>query len=360
MKILSLLLAGAFSCDVKKCAEVGGSSLSLSELNEDWSKRTDFCPAGYGLVRLPEPLDCCLTCGRQNGEKCSVLEPCDNSVGLHCTSSGTCQPLQTRQCYVDNYSVPLQTGQSFWQSCDTECFCLEDGSLGCRKSKDKRSPDPECIQEGIIDVGMQKKPENTVREWRPADEKKGIKSCTIQTTKWSTCSRTCGWGFSDRLSNNNDDCIMEKQIMLCKLRNCEEEGSSLQRGTRNLQSRRKFAYGGPRSRSRRQLPICKIKKNKVRTRRDTKKTLSFSGCRTKKPYQMRFCPQCPGTHCCPDMEPVADNNEKYKGFKVKKIHFVCDDGVKFKKKLMVIKRCVCGPQCKPRMSLFSGRRFDSY
>lgn len=361
MRFIPLLLASvAICCDTKKCDELGGTTISLEELNLKWDQRSLICQPGHGLVELPAPMDCCLACGRQRGEQCDEFRPCDMTVGLEChqpdlTTSGVCKPRAGQKCFLQDEIGEINSGESFWQTCDTECICI-DGSLGCRKNG-ARSPETDCDDStSLLETAPGYRPGDSVREYRPADLEKGIKECTIQTTKWSPCSRTCGWGFSDRLSNHNNDCKMEKQIMLCKLRNCDDD-KSLKRGVRGMSSRYRY---GQRSRSRRQLPVCKIKNGKVRTSRDAKKALSFSGCRTKKPMQMRFCPHCPGKHCCPDMEPVAENNEKYKGFKVKNIQFICEDGIKFKKKLMVIKRCVCGPQCKPKMALFSRRRFDSY
>lgn len=47
------------------------------------------------------------------------------------------------------------------------------------------------------------------------------KNCITQTTPWSPCSKTCGRGISQRLSNDNAGCMMEKESRLCNLRPCE-------------------------------------------------------------------------------------------------------------------------------------------
>merc|ERR1719447_1529215 len=57
-------------------------------------------------------------------------------------------------------------------------------------------------------------------EVRPANEDKNIAACTIQTTQWTPCSKTCGWGFSERITNNNDACELVKEFMLCEMRKC--------------------------------------------------------------------------------------------------------------------------------------------
>jgi len=51
-------------------------------------------------------------------------------------------------------------------------------------------------------------------------------NCIEQTTEWSACSRSCGMGFSTRVTNRNQRCEMVKQTRLCMIRPCENEESS--------------------------------------------------------------------------------------------------------------------------------------
>lgn len=48
-------------------------------------------------------------------------------------------------------------------------------------------------------------------------------NCIEQTTEWSACSRSCGMGFSTRVTNRNRQCDMVKQTRLCMVRPCEPE-----------------------------------------------------------------------------------------------------------------------------------------
>ena len=47
--------------------------------------------------------------------------------------------------------------------------------------------------------------------------------CPVQTTEWSACSRNCGWGIRERVTNDNEDCDMRKETVLCQLRPCHYE-----------------------------------------------------------------------------------------------------------------------------------------
>ena len=83
------------------------------------------------------------------------------------------------------------------------------------------------------------------------------------------------------------------------------------------------------------------KKRKVKVQRGDKTKLSFSGCESKKAIKMNYCPACDG-HCCPDMTFKANTigeNKDYTGFKVKTVQFKCDNGEKFSKNIMLIRKC---------------------
>jgi len=42
----------------------------------------------------------------------------------------------------------------------------------------------------------------------------------VQTSKWSECSKSCGFGYSERITNDNKNCKFEKQMRLCEMRPC--------------------------------------------------------------------------------------------------------------------------------------------
>ena len=48
-------------------------------------------------------------------------------------------------------------------------------------------------------------------------------NCIEQTTEWSACSKSCGMGFSTRVTNRNPHCEMVKQTRLCMVRPCDQE-----------------------------------------------------------------------------------------------------------------------------------------
>ena len=117
------------------------------------------------------------------------------------------------------------------------------------------------------------------------------------------------------------------------MRKCEQ----VARAPLQRQSRRYKAY----SRSKRQLQCRMTKKRKVKVQRGDKTKLSFSGCESKKAIKMNYCPACDG-HCCPDMtfKPnTIGENKDYTGFKVKTVQFKCDNGEKFSKNIMLIRKC---------------------
>ena len=163
-------------------------------------------------------------------------------------------------------------------------------------------------------------------------------ACTIQTTQWTPCSKTCGWGFSERITNNNDACELVKEFMLCEMRKC---GASPKKEIPLARKSRRYP-GNRYSRSKRQLQ-CQIRKNRrIKIQRSSKKTkLRFSGCESTKAIKMNYCPACDGL-CCPDMsvkKGTIGENKDYSGFKVKKIKFKCDNGDKFEKNIMLIRKC---------------------
>jgi len=56
--------------------------------------------------------------------------------------------------------------------------------------------------------------------------------CMLQTSNWTECSRVCGWGLSERITNDNEDCMMTREVRLCQSMPCvdrnlviDDEGS---------------------------------------------------------------------------------------------------------------------------------------
>lgn len=46
------------------------------------------------------------------------------------------------------------------------------------------------------------------------------KKCLVQATRWTPCSRTCGMGISNRVTNENGNCEMRREKRLCYIQPC--------------------------------------------------------------------------------------------------------------------------------------------
>lgn len=59
--------------------------------------------------------------------------------------------------------------------------------------------------------------------WKPFFQNpvaKQQRKCLVQTTDWSPCSTSCGFGISTRVTSNNPLCKLVKESRLCQLRPC--------------------------------------------------------------------------------------------------------------------------------------------
>uniref|UniRef100_A0A8C9FZA4 CCN family member 3 n=1 Tax=Pavo cristatus TaxID=9049 RepID=A0A8C9FZA4_PAVCR len=197
------------------------------------------CPPG-----VPAVLDgcgCCLVCARQRGESCSPLLPCDESGGLYCdrgSEDGGGTVLEGDNCVFDG--MIYRNGETFQPSCKYQCTC-RDGQIGClpRCNLGLLLPGPDCPFPRKIEV-----PGECCEKWvcDPRDEvllggfpylvclpgqgsnvSDSSANCIEQTTEWSACSKSCGMGFSTRVTNRNQQCEMVKQTRLCMMRPCENE-----------------------------------------------------------------------------------------------------------------------------------------
>lgn len=45
--------------------------------------------------------------------------------------------------------------------------------------------------------------------------------CFPQTTDWSGCSASCGFGISSRVTNSNGQCKLVRETRLCQIRECD-------------------------------------------------------------------------------------------------------------------------------------------
>jgi hypothetical protein len=290
-------------------------------------------------------MHCCTVCGKQTGEECdTTLRPCDHTVGLTCQVSskksnhGICKPKPGKSCYANDEEYA--SGDSFFTNCKTECICV-DGIIGCRKAL-KPSPGCNPSEVTLMAKAAYVNPVNVIHN-RPANEEEDIEACQVQTTKWTPCSKTCGWGYSERVTNDNPECQLRQEIMLCEMRPCS--AASLARSSRRFNPHKKYSRAKRHSQC---TPKSKSKSRRgVKVIRGNKAKLQFSGCATKKRVKMNYCPPCDGK-CCPDMtlkDGAFGDNKDYTGFRVKNIKFKCDNNEVFEKNIMLIRKCHCGRQC---------------
>lgn len=301
------------------------------------------CPFGDSLVW--DQCGCeCRTCARQLNQPCNGITPCDDVKNLYCDENELiCKNLPGKSCVIGG--TEYQSGQEFQPSCLLKCTCLN-GDIGCMsacpsdsqnincKKNEKaikiKDPKNECCviykcvhknfkYEPLTDDGKHShsivaaaavKPE-TIELIRRADD-----DCVMQTTKWSECTKSCGIGISERVSNNNNLCELKREVRLCNIRPCKDEFLPPPKKAALLPSHL--------------LNNNNICKKPVRSKKSIR--LSFSGCLSEKSFRPKYCPNC-GSRCCLPKETET-----------KKFNLVCSDGEILQKSYMWISECSCSEQ----------------
>uniref|UniRef100_H2Z9N4 CTCK domain-containing protein n=1 Tax=Ciona savignyi TaxID=51511 RepID=H2Z9N4_CIOSA len=291
---------------------------------------TPVCPVGVSLI--PGECGCCKQCARQLDETCNDQMLCDPHRNLYCAYSdvdqreGRCVAKPGRACLSSGHTYV--NGESFLIGCKVKCTCM-DGVLACENNCPvtiTASAPKNCRHPQLV-----KRPNQCCSEWicsgarlhpnafRPriiamaANRRTPISitvrakdKCNVQTTEWSACSKTCGWGVSERVTNDNKACKLRKQSRLCQIRPCSANfADNIKRGKkciRTVKAQRRVQY-------------------------------SFSGCQSKV-YTPKYCGECVDGRCCTPKETVT-----------RPVKFTCDGGFKFKKRMMVIKSCSCHRKC---------------
>ncbi|NXH38384.1 NOV protein, partial [Dicaeum eximium] len=230
--------------------------------------------------------------------------------------------LEGDNCVFDG--MIYRNGETFQPSCKYQCTC-RDGQIGClpRCNLDLLLPGPDCPFPRKVEV-----PGECCEKWvcDPDDEEilggfamaayrqeatLGIVSdtsanCIEQTTEWSACSKSCGMGFSTRVTNRNQQCEMVKQTRLCMIRPCENEESSDKKG-----------------------------KKCVRTKKSARAVrYEHQNCTSVQMYRPRFCGLCSDGRCCTPHSTRTIH-----------VPFRCPQGKVLKKPVMFINTCVCHNNC---------------
>ncbi|CAK8684053.1 unnamed protein product [Clavelina lepadiformis] len=308
------------------------SQNNSTECEECVCPQTPTCSPGISLVE--DGCECCKVCARQLGESCDAKHVCDYHKGLFCDpETRVCKASPGRPCNVQGR--PYGNGELFQLNCRATCSCI-DGDLGCFPTcTTPRFPPAslsctrprlirrkgKCCGEWICPKGG-KLGKNVLRfdnevRGRPKTEVTFRNSCMVQTTEWSPCSKTCGFGISDRVTNDNEDCKLEKQTRLCNLRPCSMTEAS-------VTSRKR---------------TCR--KNVKHPKRVQ---FSLSGCISSAIYRPKYCGFCRNKCCRPKLSKTIT------------VEFECREGSEvtstFTRKMMWIKKCYC-EDCVNENDIFS-------
>jgi len=306
------------------------------------------CAPGIGMIW--DDCECCRKCAQQRGEMCDMMNPCDHTRGLTCQvvnskkNERECQPRPGgKTCFVQGRE--FANGEQFNPSnnCKLTCICVN-GDIGCYPTCQTKPPsnckNPRLCQPkkgeccGEWTCGRDKKCDKDYQQetslpfasaYKAPDITAAFReetNCYVQTTAWSPCSRDCGWGIRERISNDNDKCEMHKETKLCQVRPCNYENE-----LQSILESSKFKH-----------KLCS------RTVRAVPTKFSFSGCESKRTYRPRYCGKCKDKKCC-----TPDETETIE------VDFVCKKGdAQFTKKMDSIKTCKCENQCySQQLDIFS-------
>lgn len=327
-------LYGATCPPLHQCPQIckGPGSVSRQESNSQIPE----CPPGVGMIW--DECKCCRKCASQKGQICDIMNPCDYTKGISCQEinkkgEGICLPKPGgKTCFVNGHEYG--NGEEFQpshNSCTYTGICVN-GDIGvfptcarkppsnCEKPKLCKAQKGKCCGEWACDGKGCKNGYQDNLPFLPAHRPTEIQTirrddnCYVQTTAWSPCSRDCGWGIRERISNDNPECEMHKETKLCQVRPCDydDELNSL------LESKR-FKYKLCARTVKPQIPV----------------KFTFSGCESRTKHRPRYCGKCKDKKCC-----VPDETETIE------VEFICEkDGQTFTKQMDSIKSCKCNNQC---------------
>uniref|UniRef100_A0A8C6XGK1 CCN family member 1 n=1 Tax=Naja naja TaxID=35670 RepID=A0A8C6XGK1_NAJNA len=204
------------------------------------------CPPGVSSVF--DDCGCCQVCARQLNEDCDKLSPCDPHKGLEChfgadplANQGICWGKEQEGRTCEYNGRIYQNGENFQPSCKHQCTCI-DGAVGCQPLcplelplASLGCPSPrllkipgQCCKKFVCSKGSKKYKGVTleaqaglVQPFFQDQDTKQERKCLAQTTHWSPCSKSCGFGISTRINSNNSQCKLIKETRLCQVRPCE-------------------------------------------------------------------------------------------------------------------------------------------
>ncbi|KAL7884120.1 hypothetical protein AOLI_G00068900 [Acnodon oligacanthus] len=302
------------------------------------------CPLGVSWVL--DECGCCKVCAQQFNQDCGPDKPCDHIKGLRCHLGAGGDP-QRGLCRADAQGRPcefgghvFQHGEDFQPSCEHQCSCI-DGVVGCMPLCPDHLPLPaghcanprlhtppgRCCQEWVCDddnhisedphytqhsqhhtnhiskllqapSGNQARGES-FQEW--ASLPVPFSECFPQTTEWTQCSASCGFGISSRVTNRNPQCKLVRETRLCQIQECDITPT-----------------------------VRKGKECRRTVKSHEPEQITFAGCSTVKLYRLRTCGSCVDGRCC---RPSQTRSVR--------LRFHCPDGESLTRSVMWIQRCRC-------------------
>ncbi|XP_075409837.1 CCN family member 2-like [Tenrec ecaudatus] len=300
--------------------------------------KASSCPIGVNLVQ--DGCGCCPMCAKQLGDFCTKRDVCDVRKNLYCSFEaptsgriGVCRAKEGASCYVEGKEHT--DGETFQRGCRGMCTCRS-GEVSCEPlcPPPTSLPRPDCPFLRLVKI-----PGKCCQEW-VCDESKNLtmngsaledfmcfvlmayqleeavtrnprmmqRNCQLQTTRWSACSKTCGFGLSTRYSNGNVECRMEQQTRVCFNRSCKSQlEEEIKEGERCIHEI-KVPY-----------PL----------------KLLTDGCVSVKSYRIKICGVCNDGRCCtPELTTPHT------------VEFRCLDGEVLEKNIKFIKTCKCHYNCR--------------
>ncbi|KAK2840638.1 hypothetical protein Q7C36_012217 [Tachysurus vachellii] len=305
------------------------------------------CPVGVSLVL--DECGCCKVCAQQFNQDCGPGKPCDHIKGLRCHLGAGGNP-QRGLCRADAQGRPCefagrvyQHGEDFQPSCEHQCSCM-DGVVGCMPlcphliplpawhctSPRLETPPGRCCEEWVChdDNRIDEEPRDsaparphnnridkllhmfsyTSRAGDAFQERTSLplsqvpsSECVPQTTDWSKCSASCGFGVSSRVTNANPRCKLVRETRLCRIHQCDT-----------------------------MTAVRKEKKCRRTLRSREPEHISFGGCTTVRRYRPKTCGSCTDGRCCRPSET-----------RTVRLRFRCPDGENITRNIMWIQQCRC-------------------
>ncbi|XP_078504687.1 cellular communication network factor 6 [Lissotriton helveticus] len=227
--------------------------------------------------------------------------------------------------------VLYHNGQDFQPNPLFKCLCVSD-TIGCTPAFTKELSASQCVaHKGVRKSGqskcepeLEKNQQSVGYRLMPAHKVLPLvqkNKCLVQATPWTICSKTCGFGISVRVTNENNKCKMRKEQRLCYVRPCDPSTFKHVKIPKGKTCQPTFQAAKP-------------------------EKLVLSECSTKWSYKPTYCGVCTDKRCCvPNKSTMIT------------VQFDCPKEGSFKWKMMWITSCVCQKICTDPGDMFAELKF---